>query len=183
MAKPEWSENTEKTAAAYGRVVDRVEKAIADLEEKTWAVIRAEIDNAIEFEHDLAELSREEIDLLSAYVKRDLEGMYRFIAETGEGVAQWLKLDLDLVEETILKSLLSIADKTSVELLELDHKLKHDHHAYISGEMASPGMLRCNSCGYMMCLTEVTPIETCHRCSNHYFKRVTSLWPHNKEEY
>lgn len=183
MATPDRQDNSEKTAEAYSRVVDRVEKAIAATEEKTWKLIKKEIDSAIEFEHDLAELSREEIDLLSAYVKRDLEAMYRFMAETGEGVAEWIKLDINLVEQTILNSLLSIADKTSVDMLELDHKLKHDHQSYISGEMASPGMLNCNKCGYMMCLTEVTQVQSCHGCGNHYFKRVTSRWPHDEQEY
>jgi hypothetical protein len=183
MLKPEWSQNKEKTIAAYNRVVDKVEKAIINVEKKTWELIKQEIENAIAFEHDLAELSKEEVDLLSAWVKRDLQSMNRFIAETGEGVAQWLKMDLELVEARILHSLLSIADKTAVEILELDHKLQHDHQSYICGEMASPGMLRCNQCGHMMCLTEVTQVEACHCCDNHYFSRVTSRWPHSEVEY
>lgn len=183
MTKPELPGNSEKTAEAYSRVVDRVEKAIANVEQKTWDLIKEEIDNAIEFEHGVAELSREEVDLLSAYVKRDLKSLSHFVAETGEGVAEWLKMDVELVEKKILDSLLSIADKTSVETLELDQKLKHDSHAYITGEMASPGMLKCNDCGYMMCLVEVTKVENCHTCGSHYFKRVTSRWPHSEKEF
>ncbi|PIE42867.1 MAG: metalloendopeptidase [Gammaproteobacteria bacterium] len=168
---------SQKAVHAYDRIIHRVESAVADIENRTWETIKKEVDDAIEFEQGVAELTREEIDLLGAYVKRDLEGMMRFVSETRHGLAEWLKIDVALVEKKMKESLFSIADKTRVEQMELEHKTHHDHGIYVKGEIASPGMLQCSECGYMVCLTQTTMIEACHECDNHYFKRITARWP------
>ncbi len=182
MSEKSPSSLTEKTVTAYNRMVERVEKAIADLENSTWETVKREIDEAVTFEQELAELTREEVDLLGAYVRRDLESLTRFMSANRSEIAEWLKMDLALVEKRIKDSLMSIADKTLVEQVELDHKTHHDAGAYVKGEVASPGMLKCSDCGYMMCLTETTVIQACHDCGNGYFQRITARWPRTEAD-
>ncbi len=175
-------ENTQQkhspaAAKVYNRMLERAEKSIAQLEVKTWEFIRKEIDEAIAFEQDVAELTKEEIDLLGAYIKRDLHQFSTYVAETGQGIREWFRMDLALIESKVRDALLSIADTTLVGLLELDQKIHHDPGLYMTGEVACAGMLQCGECGYMMCLTETRHIEPCHQCDGHYFKRITSRWP------
>ncbi|MDX5299603.1 MAG: zinc ribbon-containing protein [Gammaproteobacteria bacterium] len=166
---------------AYDRMLTRVERALAEAELATWDTLRQEIDAAVEFEQALEELTREELDLLGAYLKRDLGHLVSFVRHTGDGLAAWLHLDLDAIEQQLLDKLLSIADKTQVDQLLLDQKLHHVRGQYISGEVALAGMLRCLQCGHMVCLTETTRLQDCHICGSVYFERITSRWPHGPE--
>ncbi|ABC32025.1 predicted metalloendopeptidase [Hahella chejuensis KCTC 2396] len=171
----------EHVVQAYNNILQRVEKSLADVEVKTWETIKQEIDQAVEFEQGLAKLTKEEWNLLEAYVKRDMKELYHFVAETGKGLREWLKLDLDLIEQRIGDALLSIADKTLVDLEKLDYQLHHDPGTYVAGEVACPGVLRCDQCGKMVCLVETSHIDACHRCQGIYFQRLTSRWPYEPE--
>ncbi len=180
-SKPELLKHSDQAATVYNRILERIEGSISSIEARTWDTLKKEIDEAIEFEYDVAELTREEIELLGAYIKRDLKDLYHYMTETGEGVKEWLKLDISLVEKKVRDTLLSIADKSVVEQKELEQKIEHNPGDYMSGELACAGMLRCLGCSYMMCLIDNTHIENCHQCGGHYFKRVTSRWPRDPE--
>lgn len=181
MSDKQLMPHSEQAAHVYDRVLERVEKAIADAEVRTWETIKREIDEAIEFEYDVAELTRDELDLLGAYIRRDLRDLYAYLAETGEGVKEWLKTDLTLIEDRVLNTLMSLADPTTLEQLELGQKLEHEAGQYMAGEVACAGVLHCLNCHYMMCLVETTTIEPCHKCGSHYFKRITSRWPRDED--
>ncbi len=172
---------SDKALDAHGKVLDRVEKSLANAEVSTWETVKEEIEKAVEFEQGVMRLTREEWSLIKAYLKRDLEGLTKYMAETGSGLKEWLKMDLDLVEHKLRQTLLSIADKTTVEHESLDHRLNHDPGVYVAGEIAIPGMLQCTQCEKMICLVETTHIEPCHRCGSIYFQRVTSRWPPESE--
>ena len=174
-------QHSDQAATVYNRILERAERALADVEVKTWERVREEIDKAAEFEVGVAELTRDELELLKVYVQRDIGDLRRYLQETGDGVGDWLKLDLSLVEAKIRELLLSVADKTLVEQVELDQRLSHDAGDYMAGEIACAGMLCCLNCGHMMCLVETTRIEPCHTCGNPYFKRITARWPREPE--
>jgi hypothetical protein len=172
-----------KATKIYNRILERARLALATRDQKTWGAVREEVDRAVEreAEAEAEELTREELDLLKAYVHRDLKDLSHYMEDTGESVTEWLKIDLALIETEIKDLLLSIADKTTVEQVELDQRLHHEPGTYMAGEIACAGMLYCLDCGHMVCLTETSHIEPCHRCFNHYFKRVTSRWPRDPE--
>ncbi|MGP4844642.1 zinc ribbon-containing protein [Marinobacter sp. 1Y8] len=165
----------------YNRMLERVETRLNSVERKSWDTLRDGIDEAIEFELELEEMTREEVDLLGAYVKRDIAHLMNFVDETGDGLSEWLRLDLTLIERQLADLLFSIADKTRLETLELDHKLHHEPGQYISGEIATAGVLRCLACGHMVCLVETSHLKPCDACSSHYFERITARWPHDPE--
>lgn len=170
-----------KALKVYNRMLERVESRLNQVERKSWDAMRESLDEAVEFEKDLEELTREEIDLLAAYVKRDISHLMHFVDETGGDAGEWLRLDMALIEQKLLELLFSIADKTKLETLELDHKLHHGPSQYISGEIATAGVLRCLACGHMVCLVETSHIEPCEACNSHYFERITARWPHEPE--
>jgi hypothetical protein len=165
----------------YDRMLARVEERLADAENRTWETLKREIDDAVEFEEGFQRLTREEASLLGAYLRRDLSHMVQFVNETGEGVREWLRLDLSLVEQRLLELLLSIADNTRVDSVELEQRITHGPGQYMSGEVATAGVLRCLECRHALCLTETTHLEPCHHCQSHYFERVTGRWPHEPE--
>lgn len=170
---PKLSEKAEKI---YNRMLERVETALAAAEERSWEALKHEIDRAVDAELELGEATREELDLLAAYLRRDLQHLVQFFgtSDEKETLGDWLRLDLSLVEKQLADLLLSIADKTQVETLELDQKIHHAPDQYLSGEIATAGVLRCLDCGEPVALTVTTRIEPCHHCGSHYFERITA---------
>lgn len=173
--RPRLSDGAEN---AYNRMLERVESRLAEAEERTWEQLQQEIEEAVEFEQEVAELTRDELNLLAAYLRRDLSHLLGFVSSTGDGVAEWLRTDLEWIEDWLVERLLSIADPTRLDTLELQQKLQNtDADHYFAGELAMAGVLRCLNCGHMRTLAETTRLEPCERCESHYFERVTAHTP------
>lgn len=182
MTEPERNRLSGKALEAYDRMLERVQSRLNDVQKNSLQTLEEEVQKAVEFEYELEEMTREEADLLGAYLQRDLEHLLNFVGETGEGVKEWLQLDMSLLEHTLADRLLSVADQTLVDTLELKQKLENqDVSHYISGEVATAGMFRCMNCNHMVCLTKTSHFHPCEACGSHYFERVTSRWPHKEE--
>ncbi len=182
MTNPERNHLSGKALEAYDRMLERVQKGLRNLEETSLDTLNEEIRKAVEFEYELEDMTREEADLLGAYLQRDLEHLLHFVEETGEGLKEWLQMDLSLLEQQLSDRLLSVADNTLVDTLELKQKLENeDSGRYISGEVATAGMFRCLNCGHMRCLTATSHLEPCEACGSRYYERVTSRWPQPEE--
>ncbi|MBW0146912.1 zinc ribbon-containing protein [Marinobacter arenosus] len=182
MTEPERNHLSGKALDVYNRMLERVQAGLKQTQDASLETLEEEIRKAIEFEYELEEMTREEADLLGAYLQRDLEHLLHFVEETGEGLTDWLQLDISLLEHQLADQLLSVADKTLVDTLELRQKLENeDAGHYISGEVATAGMFRCLNCSHMRCLTATSHLEPCDACGSHYYERVTSRWPRKEE--
>ncbi len=182
MTEPERSHLSGKALEVYDRMLERVQGRLKLAQETSLKTLEEEINNAIQFEYELEEMTREEADLLGAYLQRDLAHLMHFVDETGEGLTEWLQLDISLLEHQLADRLLSVADRTRVDTLELNQKLENDDVGhYISGEVATAGMFRCLNCSHMRCLTATSHLEPCDACGSHYYERVTSRWPRREE--
>ncbi|MBW7470561.1 zinc ribbon-containing protein [Marinobacter sp. M216] len=182
MTEPERNHLSGKALEVYNRMLERVQAGLKQTQDASLETLEDEIRKAIEFEYELEEMTREEADLLGAYLQRDLEHLLHFVEETGEGLTDWLQLDISLLEHQLADQLLSVADKTLVDTLELRQKLENeDAGHYISGEVATAGMFRCLNCSHMRCLTATSHLEPCDACGSHYYERVTSRWPRKEE--
>ncbi len=178
MTEPERNHLSGQALKVYDRMLERVQARLAEVEKTTLDGMRTEVANAVEMENALEEMTREEVDLLAAYLQRDLENLMHFVDETGDSLGEWLQLDLSLLEQQLTEALLSVADKTQLDTLELNQKLANkDVSRYITGEVATAGMFRCLNCSHMKCLTATSHIEECEACGSHYFERVTGRWP------
>lgn len=115
MTEPERNHLSGKALEAYDRMLERVQARLHELQETSLQTLEEEVQKAVEFEYELEEMTREEADLLGAYLERDLEHLLNFVEETGEGLKEWLQLDISLLEHTLADRLLSVADKTLVD--------------------------------------------------------------------
>lgn len=163
----------DSAAHSYRDSLERVEHALAEVEVRSWQALQEEVDRAVAFEQDAERLTAEQASLLSTYIQRDIRGFMEFLRDTGRGLREWLRFDLELLEEGVRRSMLQIADRTRLEQLQLEHQLQHEEGTYVAGEVTFPGLLQCTDCGKMMCLVEAATIEPCHRCDNVYFRRIT----------
>ncbi|TCK06892.1 zinc ribbon-containing protein [Marinobacterium mangrovicola] len=158
--------------SAYDRILDRLRERLDKAGENSWDFIQQQIEEAAEIELAAEEMTRDEMDLLKAYIRRDLVQLGYYIHETGAGVASWLHFDLDVLERTAMDRLLDLADRTRVGLELLREQLDHGENEYIAGEITIPGTLECAICGEAQCLTSTSVIEPCG-CGSVVFLRRT----------
>ena len=78
MTQPERSHLSGKALEVYDRMLERVKARLHDLEETSLQTLEEEVQKAVEFEYELEEMTREEADLLGAYLQRDLEHLLHF---------------------------------------------------------------------------------------------------------
>ncbi|MDW7746951.1 zinc ribbon-containing protein [Halomonas sp.] len=157
---------------AYERMLDRLREGADEL---TWENLQQELDEAVEFEAELEEFTKDELSLLRAWVERDLKEMRRYLNAGGESVATWLGIDLSMLSRKVVESLLSIADRSVIEREQLEDDLEASRADYVAGEMAAPGRMACVHCDAIVELEGVTRIEPCHQCGHRYFVRAPKV--------
>ncbi len=162
---------------AYRGILKRAVDAFHRLEERAWPALSEEIREAAEFEAEAEELARDEMRLLGQYVRRDLHRLWHYVAETGEGLAEWLRFDRELLEERVAEALSRVADPTQVEGQKLQRRLQEDdsEEQYTAGEIACGGCFRCEQCGEEFQLLRVSRIESCRHCGNACFERISAV--------
>lgn len=166
----------EKAPAAYDRVLERLRQRLDKAGEVSWEYLQEQIEEAAEIELAAEEMTRDEVDLLKAYLRRDLKQLGYYAQGTGEGLAAWLHFDLDVLEQTIKRSLLDLADKTRIQHELLREQLAHQEDQYLAGEVSAPGTLRCLQCGEHQQLRATDRIQPCSRCGAVVFERISLPW-------
>lgn len=168
---------SELASADYDRVLLRLTKDLKSTSAPSWDLLQEKIHDAVELELAAEEMTRDEMDLLKAYLYRDLKKLGYYAHETGEGIAAWLKFDLNALEHTVVEQLRLIADQTRIGQEDLRERLEHDEDHYLAGELATVGTLECLNCGAQQTLQKTEKLSLCESCDGKFFKRVSSPWP------
>jgi hypothetical protein len=116
--------------------------------------------------------TQEEINKIADYVMRDVEHVATSPSQQSDNnsLSEWLKFDIDLIENFALSAFMDIADKTKVKLaaLEMEAKL---YHPYKSGEVAGPGTFVCDACGKQIAFKSTSILPACPECKGDSFSR------------
>lgn len=168
---------TEKLIEAYHRMIERVRNAIEQAESRALPNIRQNVEKARETAVDLGELTHDEAEKVAYFVKRDVQDAAQHLSESSHELADWLRFDIDRIEDQLLEAFSSVADHTKLEWLELRQELENDP-PYHSGEIAGPGSLYCTACNEAVHFHQIASIPECPRCGNTTFRR----WPLEKHQ-
>lgn len=116
--------------------------------------------------------TQEEINKIADYVMRDIEHVATAPSQQHDNnsLSEWLKFDIDLIENFALDAFMDIADKTKVKLAALEMEAKQ-YHPYKSGEVASPGTFTCDACGKEIAFKSTSVIPKCPACQGDAFTR------------
>lgn len=117
--------------------------------------------------------TQEEINKVADAVMRDVEHAAvspSMQTEDDDDLSEWLKFDIDMIENFALDAFMSLADKTRVQLaaLELDAK---QYHPYTAGDVTGPGTFTCDACGKEIAFKSTSVIPKCPACSSNTFTR------------
>ncbi|SFG00786.1 zinc ribbon-containing protein [Neptunomonas qingdaonensis] len=160
----------------YNRVLDRLTDTLENVEHHSWDYLQEKIEEAVELELTAEEMTRDEMDLLTAYLKRDLKQLGYYAHETGEGIAAWLHFDLNVLENTVVEKLVALADQTRIDQERLREQLANEADEYMAGEIAAVGTFECQSCQQQMQLKKTSLIEPCKACGAEHFRRISRPW-------
>lgn len=160
------SEN--KLIKAYDELMEHLYEAL----DGTLHTVAEALEIAKEKTSSLGGHTQEEINKIADYVMRDVEHVATSptLAEENDSLSEWLKFDIDLIENFALDAFLDIADKTKVKLAALEMEAKQ-YHPYKSGEVASPGTFVCDACGKQIAFKSTSLIPECPECNSHSFSR------------
>lgn len=158
-----------RLADAYDTMAERIasaweyaENGIQDLNE----ALRHARDQAVE----LDELTQEEADEISGYLRRDLGNAGHYLKESGRDLAGWLHMDLELIEDRMLDLFTRAADPTRLELQQLEQQARLASE-YRTGEITGPGTLECTHCGELLHFEQSGHIPPCPQCNGVEFTR------------
>lgn len=166
--KNSFDEATDKLVNGYNTMLDKLSEWTEKADEKAGPMVINGVKEAEEFMVELKHWSKEEIDLVSRYVRRDLHDAASKMEVDNKSFQEWLEFDLHQVEDKLLAVFSNMADQTR---LELDH-LKEMANEWHTGEVTSIGTLVCNECGKELHFHKAGRIPPCPSCHHTEFKRI-----------
>ncbi|MCG7491185.1 zinc ribbon-containing protein [Vibrio sp. Of14-4] len=127
-----------------------------------------EINRVLETSEKLVEaandMTKDELALVSAYVKSDLKEFAESFEESKAGPFYLM------IADSIWQGLLDITDRTKVEWVELFDDLEHQG-LYQVGEVIGLGVLVCDECGHKTQYNHPTVVIPCIKCGCKGFSR------------
>ncbi|MDX2503220.1 MAG: zinc ribbon-containing protein [Gammaproteobacteria bacterium] len=157
---------------AYETMYERAAENLHNAKEKSGSLLHKFIDEAQEKAVALEELTKEDAEKLSGWLKRDLDDTIDYLAETDYELKDWLGFETTFLETVLLDSLLQTADKTTVELLAIKENARLAS-IYSTGEITGPGTLICDQCGEILHFHKAGKIPPCPKCHATRFHRKT----------
>ena len=170
------NDSTDRLVRAYNRMTERVKQRMeqwSETEAEVLSRLRESIRHAAEQAVEFNELTREEAELIAAYLRRDLEDAGHYLATTGHEFSDWLKFDVEYTESRLLDWFRSAADRTRLDMLEFSAELERAGH-YYTGDITGPGTLRCDHCGRQLQFTGSDRVPSCPGCHGTIFSRATA---------
>ncbi len=112
----------------------------------------------------------EEAEKISTYLKRDLHNAGEYLQDSSNDMADWLHMDIELIEWKLKDMFLQVADKTKLDLLLLEENAKHMNE-YHTGEITGPGTLVCDQCDEELHFLNTGHVPPCPKCAATLFHR------------
>ncbi len=160
---------TEKLIHAYNTMMERASEALDQAGNGIQSIQQA-LEKARDRAVELDELTREEAEEIADYLKRDTQEAGQYLVETGNELRDWLHLDVALIEQELLELIGSVADKTRIELMEIEQQARQASE-YHTGQITGPGSLECTECSEVLHFKETGHIPPCPKCQHSVFIR------------
>lgn len=160
-----------KTPEKYDRILDNLIHKLDDSGIKSWDFIEHQLQEAVATEQAAEELTKDEAQLLLAYLRRDIKSLGYTLHDVGASLAQWLKFDLSYLEKVVSERLLAVADRSRIDYELLREQLDHGEAEYMAGEVTVAGTLKCLNCGEEQQLHGTAEIAPCQQCQGLVFER------------
>lgn len=153
----------------YEKLLQKAIEKVNEFKQETGPTLHKAIDLISNELADAEELSIDEARLLARSLKRDLLAAATHMKENKNELKSWLDFDISLIETTLLNAFLEAADKTTVELNQLQEEAMSSE--YRTGEVIGPATLQCDHCGERIHFHQPGHIPPCPKCKQTHFHR------------
>lgn len=161
---------TDKLVHAYEQMLKQTHETIETAQKESVPRFREMLEKARDNMVELGELTREEADKVSQFIKRDIEDAASYIADTGQELRDWWRFDLQLMEQRMMDMFTRVADQTSLQLAQWAETARQ-MSLYQAGEITGPGTLVCDKCGAETHFVKAGRIPACADCGGTRFRR------------
>ncbi len=164
------SEN--KLIEAYTHLMENLYKVMDDTIYGIADAMEVAKEKTSQFGGEIQHYTQEELDHIEHAVMRDIEHAARFSPEIKDpdSLTEWLKFDIELLENFALEQFLNIADKTRIELAKLAQDAAQ-YHPYKAGDLTGPGTFTCDTCNKQIAFKSPSVIPECPECGGNAFTR------------
>ena len=168
MTKEHKTDPLDVLGAAYEKLYEHIADDFHRLKDKSNPSLSDLVDGAKDKVIELEELTEKDIEKLTGWLKRDIGATISYINNKESELEEWLGYEASELESAALDLMLKVADKTTLELIELKEEAAQHYHA---GEMTGPGTLICDSCAHKHHYYKPSPIQPCYKCHDKAFHR------------
>lgn len=158
-----------KLTVAYNLMLERARETMG----VAGKGLRHGLDSAMEKATELGELSREEAEQVSEYVLRDLHDAAEFVSDSGSELRDWLRFDLEVVEQSLGDMFAQMVDHTQLELDALEQRATALGEWH-TGEIVGIGTLQCKGCGEQLHFHHTGHIPPCPKCRGTKYRRLST---------
>jgi len=168
MTEERKSEEQEKEIGHYEKMARRVKELIEETKEKTSSTVGAAIEKAKEEMVVAGEFTHERGERLKAFMERDLQVTSRFASQAGSAAKE--VLEPHRVAAGLQSTLATILETVGEKFEEWGRKLEADLD-FKTGEITTPGTLRCKKCGATVQMKHTGHIPPCPKCTASEFHK------------
>jgi excinuclease UvrABC nuclease subunit len=162
--------SNEHHPSAYERMIQRAKEFLTGAEKEYTPKLQQALDEAKEKTAELGELSREEAEKVSDYLKRDLQDAGQYLAsDEAQELRDWLRFDTQLLEERALDALSLLVDQAKVDFQAFNEQAQN--LPWKTGEVTGPGTLVCSECGEELHFKKAGHIPPCPKCAGTTYQR------------
>jgi len=154
----------------YEKMYEHVVVNFHHAKDKTVPLFHKLTEEAKDKSVELNELSKDDAEKVSNWLKRDLIAVASYLSKTERELKNWLGFETTLLESETLDLLLKAADKTTVKLLQLK-KDTQQISTYHTGEITGLGTLVCDQCDEKLHFHKAGKIPPCPKCHATVFHR------------
>ena len=170
MKKQHTNDVIDVLGAVYETMFEDVVDGLQKVEEMSTPVLHTLIDEAKEEAVKLEKVSEDEAEKLASWLKEDLNEGAHYLSETARELKDWFGFESELLESVALEKLLSVADKTKLQMLALSNELARRSNPH-TGEVTAAGTLVCDQCGEKLHFHKAGKIPPCPKCHAISFHR------------
>lgn len=162
-------QNQNRLLRGYEQMLRRLRKMM-DQPDLTRPRLRDALETARQQSVELGELTSQEADRISGYLRRDLEQAASYTTVDQQDLADWLYMDLQLIEDWLLDQFAQATDLTKIEFMNFQRGIM-PVTTLSTGEVTGPGALVCTNCGNVLPFERVSLIPSCPTCGHTEFSR------------
>jgi hypothetical protein len=159
----------ERLVKAYDQMMDHAMSALDHTRNDTIPSVKHLLEVARDKTVEMGDLTREEADKIRDFIHRDLEHAARYMEKSQSELSDWLRFDIQLLEQRLATVFGAMVDHTR-EILD-EFAVKADSVGWKTGEIVGPGTLHCKNCRQVIHFHKSGHIPPCPKCKHTQFER------------